>query len=89
MGLPYTTIILDVVAEVMREMWSTVDPRNLPKQEVVGAAIASRLGWKPLGDGKPTRAAMALASAIRPDRYVRDDRRVRSIDRAISSRKPR
>ncbi len=66
--LPHMTKTLEAVLKIMRDNWTNPDPRRLPKQINIGHEIDFAMGWKSLKDGKPSRNAAALATAIKPDR---------------------
>jgi hypothetical protein len=63
---PYSTKTLRAMADIAKQEWSGYDSRRLPKSISVAREIDKALGNTPKGD-KPTRAAEALAAAIRPD----------------------
>jgi hypothetical protein len=76
-SLPHTTKTLEAVFRVMREHWRDFATAGAPKQESVGAAIDTAMGWSPLANGSPSRSAQALAAAIRRDDVAGSDKRSR------------
>ena len=75
-SLPHTTEALRSIFTVMREHWTTYDPKNPPKQTVVAQALDKAVGWNPIKD-RPSRNADVVAAVIRPDSVSDDDPRGR------------
>ena len=74
---PYTTKKLDSLFEIMREFWTTYDPKNPPKSGAIGQAIDKAIGYKPTSSEKPSRQADTLAALIRPDALGAADKRAK------------
>jgi hypothetical protein len=75
--LPHTTTALEAIFKVMREHWTSYDPKNPPKQTVIASDLDKALRWKSARDGSPSRSAQNLASLIRPDELKEADSRTR------------
>ena len=67
--LPRMTKALEAVFAIMRDNWTEINPRRLPKQINIAREIDAALGWGKKGDpsGDPSRDAKAIAKIIKPD----------------------
>ncbi|MBN3808861.1 hypothetical protein [Paraburkholderia sp. Ac-20347] len=77
MKLPYMTLILSVLFDVMCAFWTDCDHDHLPKSATVAHAIDERLGLRSQQNGEASRSGQAYASAIRPDWVKEADNRHR------------
>jgi len=73
--LPHTTTALEAIFKVMREHWTSYDPKNPPKQTVIASDLDRALGWKSAKDGSPSRNAQNVAALMRPDALSESDNR--------------